>query len=242
MKKILFITSIFHSIIVLLSCTSSPTLTCKYAKYVSNEELSKYEFIKQFNKDIYALTFKEDTLPYLISTDSLFKIDLGGDSFCLYYNNSLQKNTGCVLWGEFQGDKMHILTFNHISSIDAFVAHDYNILRVEEENISFGAPRTVKTNYLLFSKSNDTVKALTLLANTYTLLDTSKIVLEDEFRFPQIIVHGVIDTLAVEFAITITGDFTIPSNDCPKIWNLRPIVEKKYLIPKVYNYEIKRRA
>lgn len=132
-----------------------------------------------------------------------------------------------------------MLTSNHISSINAFVAPDYNILRVEEENISFGAPRIVKTNYLLFSKSSDTVKALTLLANSYSLLDTSKIVLEDEFRFPQIIVHGVIDNLPIKFAITITGDFTISSNAYPQIWNLQPIAEKNYLIPKVYNYEIK---
>lgn len=236
MKKVLFIIFISYSIIALSSCSSNPTITCKFAKYVSNEELLKYEFIKQFNKDIYTLTFKEDTLPYLICTDSLFKIDLGSDLFCMYYNNSLQKNTGYVIWGDFQGGKMHILTFNHILSIDAFVAHDYNILRVEEDIISFGAPRTVKTNYLLLSNSNDTVKELTLLANSYSLLDTSKVLLAEEFCFPQILVHGVIDTLSVKFAITITGDFAISSNDCPKIWNLQPIVETKQIIPKVYNY------
>lgn len=234
----MFISSIFYSIVTLFSCSSNFTLTCRYPTYVSCEDFPKYEFIKPFNKDIYVLTFKEDTLPYLISTDSLFKVDLGGDLFCMYYNNSLQKNTGYILWGESHGSKMHILTSNHISSINAFVAHDYNILRVEEENVSFGAPRTVITNYLLFSNSSDTVKALTLLTNTYSLLDTSKILLEDMICFPQIIVHGVVDTLSIEFAITITGDFTIPSNDCPKIWNLQPIVEKKYLIPKVYNYDI----
>lgn len=206
------------------------TFTRLYAKYIPIEELSQFKFIKPFKNDIYALTFSNDTLPYLVTTDSLFSFDLGNDCFCMYYNNSLLNNTGHVFYGDNIQKKLHILNTNKIVSISMFITTDYNILRIKDEYNSFGTPSIIQTKYILFSIDNDTVKTLTLLSKSSTLLDESNIELADELQFPKIYIQGNIDDLQVKFDITIDNNFILPIyfDNC-NLWNEQNILEKNII-------------
>lgn len=210
-----------------------------YSEYVCDEVLSEFEFIKPYKDNYYTLSFEEDTIPYIVGTDSLFRFNLCGDGFCMYYNTDVFRNTGLVLMGDERRKEVAVIYTGIIDSADAYIADRYIIIRIKERLESFGSPSVINTKYIVSSLDNDSIIVLTLLSNYSAWLDSSRIALLDEFSFPEIHMHGIIDDLSVDFIILITEDVMPSIINYRNLWNGLNIIEKQSLVPKKYHYDKK---
>ena len=231
--------SVFFSCITDSLYPPDSTSSRVYRQYVSDKKLSEFEFVKLYKENFYTLSFEEDTIPYIIGTDSLFGFNLSEAEFCMYYNPDLLRNTGLVLLGDDRKKEITFIYTGIIDSVDIYLAENYNIIRIKEYIGSFGAPRVIKTKYIVSSPDNDTIKVLTLLSKTSTWLDSSRIALVDKFSFPEIYVQGIIDNQPVDFIMKITDDVMPTIFNHGNVWNGLIILEKQSMVPKKYHYDNK---
>ena len=239
--KILFILSILSSCFIRAVDNTDTIFQRVQAKYVSFEELLDIDFVEPFKDNIFALTFTEDTLPFIPGIDSLFRFDIGEGRFCMYYNNSLLRNTGYLIYGDSRKNEVHILNTGIIATMNVYNSNKYILVRIEEDAdvFAFGAPLVKITKYLLFPPNNDSVKSLSILFHASTLLNSSKIELNDIFAFPNIYIYGTTDDSAINFVVRIAGDFVLPNDNKCGLWNNMKILERQLILSRAYGYNKK---
>jgi hypothetical protein len=213
---------------LLCSCANE-TVKCLTAEYLPEEKLLDWNFIKTTqHKDIYRFQFKEDSLPYVASNDSLFVIDIENDLYILYYNCSLFRNTGFILYGTHKNTEVQVIQTGKILLCEVYLIERKPLLKIiETADADFGNPLTLKTHYLLFSLQTHALQgSVSALCYASFLQDTSKIELKDSISNTQISLYGVQNGKKVIYDIAIKGNDFIVSEQERICWNDMKVLEK----------------
>lgn len=207
-------------------------------KNVPVEYLLEWDFVKHFKDNIYSLSFYEDSLPYVSGIDSMFVFHVDKGGFCMYYNCSLLKNTGFIIYGDSRKKYVHIIKTGLIISMDVFYVNNRLFMRLidEDDVFPFGTPIVTKTNFFLVSFENDTISQVSVLSNASALLDDTKIALKDNLSYPEITIDGYVNELPVNFVITISDEFIMPKQINCHTWNGTSIINQSTFLSEVFHY------
>ena len=229
MSRILMITCCFLFSMCFHKNKANETVEYLSVEYIPEKKLLEWNFITPTqHKDIYKFLFKEDSLPYVASVDSLFKIDINGDMYILYYNCSLLRNTGFILYGMYKDTEVQVIQTGQILLCEVYLIDRKPLLKIiETVDADFENPITLKTHYLLFSSQTHSLHgSLSALSYASFLQDTSKIELKDSISDTEILLRGVQDGKKVVYDIDIEkNDFAISQQESI-LWNDMKVLEK----------------
>jgi hypothetical protein len=240
MKKILFFIICF---VLLVSCKQEYKGSLS-VEYISNDELSNIDILHPYKNDIYIIYSYKDSIPYISSEDSLFRIRLSEDAFILYYNSSLFRNIAFIIFvekGEYK-----VFTSNRILKADICHLNKYALLLRMEENVE---PTLKRNNYFLLS--NPILERLTniniLSEGAYWLPRDSinpeliriiDLSIQDSIYNGKIYLKGVLNTKQFIDSIEIKKNQFIVSDSFEKLqWDNIKVIQNREINQKTVHRE-----
>ena len=213
-------------------------------EYLSADKLSEWKFLQQReNTDLYVFTFLSDSLPYFAASDSLFKINTGSEMYILYYNCSVAKNTGYIIYGNYKNQEVHIITTGIILSCKAYKTNQKLLLEIVENLhwFPFDYPPVLSTDYLLFSLTTHSLlndfSVLSKAAYIQGVPETSELELQVGLSGNNISVNGNMDDQQISCIIKIEGDDFVLSKEEENLqWSGTGIFEKKKIYSRSLTY------
>ena len=240
MNRVIVLVLLYFCECCIIQNTVNTTINQLQSEYLSIDKLSEWDFIKAKENDLYIFSFTEDSLPYIITEDSLFKIDVSDEMYVLYYNCSLLRNTGFIIYGTYNNREIHLIQTGLILSCEAHMVNQELLLKIVENLyvFAFDYPRVINTNHLLFSlKTHSLQDDLSVLSEASVLQDTMKIQLQVGLSENNIFVNGVQDGKQVNSVIKIEENgFAIPKQEENRQWNNMKVFERKKIYPKLLTY------
>jgi hypothetical protein len=203
-------------------------------EYLSVNKLHEWDFIKAKGNDLYAFSFREDSLHY-VATDSLYKINVNDEMYILYYNSCLLRNTGFIIYGTYKNREVHIIQTGKILSCEACIINQKLLLKTVENLyvFAFDNPQVLNTDYFLFSLITHSLQDdFSVLSKASVLLDTLKIQLQTKLSGNMIFVNGIQDGKQITCTVKIEeNNFVIPKRGKRMKWNDWHVFERKKIYP-----------
>ena len=234
MKNILFL---FVTIIITFTgcCRNEKSAVFEVKpEYVPIEELLKCNLVKNIRDDLYCFPFENDSLPYVIQ-DSVFKLILKDNFSILYYNSSLYKNNGYIIYSDYNKKRAEVFMTNRIENATGYYMSNNTLFRIKE---AVEPPFINQYRYFIFtpfefsSFTNFSVisEGAYLLPDSITNIFNPVVSLkiQDSILYDKIMLKGTINGIYFNDSVIIDNSDFIASKQLIELrWDSLKILQRK---------------